>query len=572
MADFRTKLMMLAGVATMFAGVAHAQVNCTDAAVSAAAGTPTANAVFLRAEGKTEQVADMTFKCDTSTALAGVSTMSVTVYLSPAVTISSVKVGSGGGAVNETTASASVNGGAATVTNGTISANSVSFTVATPATVAGTMAITITNIKIDATAVATGSGVPTSITETVFVGGTGAVPAVLGTTPSVAFVTAGIGSIKTSGTTANAICNAITSAAANFSVGFTEGFGNALKLGGTAAGNAVLNSWFTGNTETGFGVTAGGGTNTATSATRIKVIFNNIPANVAIYVPLQIWASDAPAQPSAVVGGSMYLTSSETAAFSAVTASTANGAPAASGALTVSSGSATAIYEYRGSFTTAQSAAAATGASDASQEVYSVPVYLVANAGAVAGPSSAITATVSFAPIGAASNVPNFVNGASTTTANGSTFSACSTSLLFPFVTNQLGFDTGVAISNTSSDLLGINGKTGAAQSAATAASGTCTLTFFGGATNPAAVTTASIASGTTYAAAVSGLAAGFQGYMIANCNFLYGHGFAYVVYNLTQNNGAAMGYLADVIQADRKSIVGGEVGVGTTTPESAGH
>jgi len=63
---------------------------------------------------------------------------------------------------------------------------------------------------------------------------------------------------------------------------------------------------------------------------------------------------------------------------------------------------------------------------------------------------------------------------------------------------------------------------------------------------------------------------------MIASCNFLYGHGFAYVVYNLTQNNGAAMGYLADAITGDRKSSIttgaaGAAVGtssVGTNLPE----
>jgi len=59
---------------------------------------------------------------------------------------------------------------------------------------------------------------------------------------------------------------------------------------------------------------------------------------------------------------------------------------------------------------------------------------------------------------------------------------------------------------------------------------------------------------------------------MIASCNFLYGHGFAYVVYNLTQNNGAAMGYLADVLNSDRKSPVSADATVGSNAPESTGH
>jgi hypothetical protein len=38
----------------------------------------------------------------------------------------------------------------------------------------------------------------------------------------------------------------------------------------------------------------------------------------------------------------------------------------------------------------------------------------------------------------------------------------CTTTLLFPFVTNQAGFDTGLAISNTSKDWLGTDPQAGA--------------------------------------------------------------------------------------------------------------
>ena len=305
------------------------------------------------------------------------------------------------------------------------------------------------------------------------------------------------------------------------------------------------------------------------------VVFNNIPANVTVYAPLTVSNS----------GGTITMTTSPTAAFSAVTGSTANGAPGATAgnnagngtyaALTAANGSATAIYEE-------------TTNAPGAVENYTVPILLSAGAAAVTAPSSAITATVSFAPIGSASNVPNFVSGSSTTTKNGNAFSACTTTLMFPFVTNQLGFDTGLAISNTSNDLLA---KGGTASQAANQ-SGTCALTFFGASAPSAAVTTPSVATGTTYAAAASTVSPGFQGYMIANCNFLYAHGFAYVVYNLTQNNGAAMGYLADVLPSGRTSpivsvtstsnltagvltsvVVSSSLqGVSSSTPESWGH
>src|SRR5262249_19988197 len=91
------------------------------------------------------------------------------------------------------------------------------------------------------------------------------------------------------------------------------------------------------------------------------------------------------------------------------------------------------------------------------------------------------------------------------------------THLLFTFVTNINGFDTGVAISNTTADTFGTTHVTG-----------TCTLKFFG-AGPPTAVTTPNVNPGTTYANVASSLAPGFQGYMIATCNFPLAHGFAFI-------------------------------------------
>jgi len=543
MADFRTKLITLAGIATMFAGMAHAQISgCTT----------TTNAVFVAAEGTTEQVADLLITCPATPAA---SIINLQVYLSPAVSITSATV-SGATAKSETIAGVGVLGAgtlgtvATPIVNGSVSGSSVSFNgITIPAATA--VSLVITNIKINASQIAASSGAPTAVTETIFVGGTNVTPAVLAAA-NVAFATNGLsgvatkkGSDVTSGSVSSiSICSGVTAFAVGspaFFVEFAEGFATAFKTGGTAAGNATVGSEFTNNTYTGFGYTnptAGGGTNTATSGTRIQIAFNNIPANTNVYVPLTVTVGAA----------TLTLEASATGAASPVTGSTANGAPGASdnthagtgvaALLTVSNGSATAIYEE-----TANNAGAV--------ETYDIPVYLQAGGAAIAAPQGALTATVSFAPIGASSNVPNFVSGSSTATKNGPTFSACSTTLLFPFVTNQLGFDTGIAIANASTDSLKSDGTSVAAKQ-----SGTCTLSFFGNTAPTAAVVTPSVTTGTAYAAAASTLAPGFQGYMIASCNFLYGHGFAYVVYNLTQNNGAAMGYLADTISNDRKSFV----------------
>jgi len=104
------------------------------------------------------------------------------------------------------------------------------------------------------------------------------------------------------------------------------------------------------------------------------------------------------------------------------------------------------------------------------------------------------------------------------------------TYILFPFMTNTAGFDTGFSIANTASDPFGTTGAAGA-----------CTLNFFG-ASAPSAITTASIAQGTTYINLISTAAPNFQGYMIASCNFPFAHAFAFIS-DLGARN-LAMGYL----------------------------
>jgi hypothetical protein len=545
MADFRMKLFVLAGLATAFAGMASAQLVCT---------TATANAVFDRSESNDDQVADTTVTCSVpaaNLAVGGTTTVNMTVYLSPSVNITSFNVGTSGTPKSEAIAGVTANflpGGGAPFVSGSVSGNSVSFSsipIGALASGSPSFTLTITNIKIASSTVATGSGVPTGISETIFVSGTNTTPTAITTGSAVAYVTSGLTGIKTAGTTANALCNPTTTfggapKVANWTIAFAEAYPNSFKVAGAAgaATNTALGGWATNHTETGTGVTAYTTANTATSGTRIKIIFNNVPANVNVFMPLTFAGTN---------GGVVTMTATETGAFAAVTGSTANGAPGAassgvagdgtSALLTVTSGSATAIYE-----TTTISTAPAT---------FVIPVYLQASAGAVTAPTTAITQTVSFAPIGATSNVPNFVNGASTTTQNGSTFVACSTTLLFPFVTNQAGFESGLAIANTGADLLGV--KNGAPISSVTGQSGTCTLTFFGNATassNPAAFTTASaVPAGTTWTgtltSVVGGVPGNFGGYMIANCNFLYAHGFTYITYNIGQSSGMAMGYLS---------------------------
>ena len=145
------------------------------------------------------------------------------------------------------------------------------------------------------------------------------------------------------------------------------------------------------------------------------------------------------------------------------------------------------------------------------------------------------TVSVNYAPassVGTATAtdpIPRF--GQPYAAANFFTINSCSCNLLFPFVTNIAGFDTGVAIANTTADTL--NGL--APQS------GTVTLTYYGTTTGGGAapanqVTTSNVPAGSELIFTLSnggnyGILAtpGFEGYIIARANFQYCHGFAFI-------------------------------------------
>jgi hypothetical protein len=112
------------------------------------------------------------------------------------------------------------------------------------------------------------------------------------------------------------------------------------------------------------------------------------------------------------------------------------------------------------------------------------------------------------------------------------------TNLLFPFLTNTNGFDTGVAISNTGADPFGTVGN-----------AGTCKLTFFGSGAPPP-FTSSIVTPGTQLTFTMSTVAPGFQGYGIAQCAFQFAHGFAFVS-DLGARN-LAMGYLPLVVCSNR--------------------
>ena len=107
--------------------------------------------------------------------------------------------------------------------------------------------------------------------------------------------------------------------------------------------------------------------------------------------------------------------------------------------------------------------------------------------------------------------------------------------LLYPFVTNINGFDTGLAIANTTTDPFGTGAQ-----------AGSCKLNWYQGTNNPAQIDSGTVASGTVYTTLASTAVPGFNGYMIAVCNFQLAHGFAFIS-DLGARN-LAMGYLALIL------------------------
>jgi hypothetical protein len=201
-------------------------------------------------------------------------------------------------------------------------------------------------------------------------------------------------------------------------------------------------------------------------------------------------------------------------------------------------------------------------------ETVSIPVAISYS---VPGPVGTASASGTLAPISSVfvmdwnSYEPRFVDKGVDKTMF--TIDYCRTILLFPYVTNQANFDTGLAIANTSKDPI----YTGSA--ATKAQSGTCTLYYYGntsGGPAPAAQTTPTVAAGGHFVMQLSGgggvfapdggftacasgacIAPLFQGYIFALCNFQFAHGYAFISdYGSVK---LAQGYLALVVP-DRSS------------------
>jgi len=582
MADFRRCILVLAALALLFGTVGTVSAQQQQAYTCFSTATP----LQVRYEGLAELVGDFVLQCTGGNPTApGAPAQKVNIQIflnTPTVTSRVLNTANGAtealllvdepAPAEQTLCAVGANcnvvglgasaaspykGGAFNVWQGQLagaaSPNSIVFNgvpIIAPGTLGGTRTFRITNVRAPANALGVPApGIPLNITESIATSNGSILPISSNTAQQVVGVVLK-GLIVTNGSsTVFQQCFSVTNGTSG-SITLQKGFASAFKIRNTAttvaapngdAAQDVPNTAY--NTETGFYnpvMLANAGN--ANQGTRFRIVFTNVNKGVTLSVPTTIGyctgtnpTGNCPVGvtgPTSLpnqgpFGGNLYVVLTATDAngggtFSALT----------SGAITPdSSGTATAVYEVL----------QADISNPNEQLTVPVTISFVSNPGSnipaiTVGTPSQLGA--SFAPISNVSTasavdpIPRFRDTSSA--GNHFTIAKCATHLLFPFVTNQAGFDTGMAISNTSADPYLTSTQ-----------AGTCTLNFFG-ASAPAAVTTANVAAGTTYTTTALAVAPGFQGYVIADCQFQYGHGFAFVT-----RVGAvdvAMGYLALII------------------------
>jgi hypothetical protein len=271
----------------------------------------------------------------------------------------------------------------------------------------------------------------------------------------------------------------------------------------------------------------------ATQGTRLIARFSNVPANVTVSVP------------------TANITNSAGDTVTLIYATTNGSTVDSSGVVALTGGAGAAVWEVIASNPGAISS-------------ITIPVSVKYVANPLPGLGTA-TVTGNYAPTTTvftasySAPVPRFVDNPQSATTF--TINSCKTNLLFPFLTNQAGFDSGIVISNTSLDPFGTVPQRGP-----------CTLYYYGNTNGtgaaPNSQTSGTVNEGTQLVATLSGggnlgitSTPGFQGYVIASCNFQYAHGYAFV-----SDLGAsrvAEGYLALVMD---QNMFSGKTRTGATS------
>ena len=410
---------MLLGALASVAAAQTAQTTCAN---------PTQGATIIRNEGKTEQLFDFIFTCrNTGTVTASAT---ITATLTAGTTITSRIVNAGSSLTEAAIVVIDSLSQSSIQILGTVSGSVVTFSNVPIPVTAQPLQLEITNIRVDATPFTP----PASVNQTVAVSGAGITSITFPTGPA-GLVSFGLRPQSTTSVTNYPVCSAISSATPAFNVTFGESDSDpvAFKTKGSSITNASLLEWVNSNTETGYYVSSATN-NLASSGTRVKVTFTNVPANINVFAPLTISTDQLDLMNLPV--GSMTMISSETGAYAPATQANPPGYTGQPlGLVNITAGSGVAIYEV-------------TLSTPNSVETYTVPVY-ISSFGTVTTQANPITAGVAFAPTGAASNLPFFATLGSTTFVNGSGFPPCFgiTSGTLPNGVRNFAYSQNVAVS-----------------------------------------------------------------------------------------------------------------------------
>ncbi len=452
-------------------------------------------------------------------------------------------------------------------------ANSISWSgvpIDAPGT-AGTRVIRITNIRANVTPLSVASTlIPTTVSESIFVNGTQIIAVNQGPTGSV------VGNVVPGLTQrvgfpgAYQQCNNVNTyllspppfgavtTDSGIAVSATEGFRYSFKPQNYAQVLAVQNGAYQApgfpvpqdvlnfpyGSESGFTPDAAlvGSTTEfpgyADRGTQIQFAVQGLSTGVTLYVPDYVYLT-GPYGTGTPVGVAVLVSQGVSGGGAFTTFNTppllvAGGTPVAAPqvALTTSGTTANVVYEiYYSDPSVLETLTVPISAEYVSNTASNIPALTPAGGTQVAvgfSPISTVMTASSSAPIPRFVQVNPFVGLF--------TISPCSCNLLFPFVSNLAGFDTGIAIANTSADPYHTSSQ-----------SGGITLNYYGftsggGAAPPQYITQAAVPAGSELVFTVSSgggdeaaptiqvpATPGFEGYIIAQANFQYCHGFAFI-------------------------------------------
>jgi hypothetical protein len=465
----------------------------------------------------------------------------------------------------------------ANVFQGVVSGSSVTFygiPVMAPVTAGATRIFRMTNIRINANGI--GGGSLTPATAQIAITGTAAVP-VNNSLLTVGYISTSLStSVRNAPGDSDGLlrtrlqCSNLGTTTAPVNVEtlrWSEVQGSAFKVRGTTGQN-LPGQVYT-NAESGFVFNTLTGTNSATGiqstagyanwGTRLKATFNNVPTGVSLFVSTtnvsgatQITAPTATSTYAVLISGENAPDNGPNGGLAPNTtfplvSQTGTTGGVAFAPVSVSGGTGMAVYEIANSLqNTPENVDVllfAQYVASPSTNVPPAPATMTVNLSYAPTPPSftAASGAVASSTLG----IPRFAD-----TSVGVTslkIAICQTALLYPYVINVAGFDTGLSVANTTTDPFGTGAQNGSCQVYWYGANAPA-MGYLGGAGyQTTAPTTAQLMqSGTISSWGASTAAPGFSGYVIALCNFQFAHGFAFVSDIGARN--LAMGYLALVI------------------------